>query len=280
MELQFKEDLFKYAIQSVRDASNSSKETLQLSKYKPGEPQPYRVFYRHPIVQMPLLVSGKDLDGTIVDVARTPASVACILEQRMTAPIKYRKRWQNNSFITGDCIVTGGRNRNQLIVLDAPRLRGLNPESNFYDENNYLTALALSQDEWNELRAQKENVFLNSREIEEVHGRGYVQKRGVWTPEIKTVAKVWEALSRGRDLTSYIEMVSEVYHQFYPKATQLLRIYLPIMPQQGEGPTMRPWNIAEFKHNSHIGDLLSPIESGHNLVGIAPNTNSLERRVR
>src|SRR3989338_119690 len=171
--------------------------TLQLSGQTERVPESHREFYGELRVQMPLLVSGKDKQGNVIDVPRVPASFADVLERRMDAPQDVRTAWHMNYFFTGDGFAAGTAG-DHLIVLDAPPLRELNPQSELY-----RGALVLPAGAWQELKSQQEKVFhLTAEEVQQAQGQGYVQKEGVWTPANKTVGKVWDTLSRGRDLTS------------------------------------------------------------------------------
>ncbi len=64
--------------------------TLQLSGQTERAPELHREFYGKLRIQMPLLVSGKDEKGNVVDVPRVPASFAYVLKRRMEAPENVR----------------------------------------------------------------------------------------------------------------------------------------------------------------------------------------------
>ncbi len=96
--------------------------------------QPYRDFHTDKtpryIDQMPLLISGKNLDGEIVDVPREPCQVADIFERRVNSS---KPDWMNYWFHTIDGIVipakgayTEGRFK---IRRNSESLRGVAPES-------------------------------------------------------------------------------------------------------------------------------------------------------
>src|SRR3989344_1260133 len=124
--------------------------TLQLSGQSERLPEPHREFYGQPIVQMPLLVSGKDEKGNVVDVPRDPPSFAYVLERRMEAPQDVRGAWQQNYFFTGDGS-TAGTEGDHLIVFDARALREITPESELYQG-----ALVLPAGAWSELKSEIE----------------------------------------------------------------------------------------------------------------------------
>ncbi|MBI2146405.1 hypothetical protein HYU22_03630 [Candidatus Woesearchaeota archaeon] len=237
--------------------------TLQLSGQSERLPEPHREFYGEPRLQMPFLVSGKDKQGQVVDVPRVPASFAYILERRMDAPLDVREAWQNNYFFTGDGSAAGTEG-DHLIVLDAQHLRELTAESQLYNG-----ALVLPADAWRELKSQKEKVLhLSAKEVQEAQGKGYVKKDGVWTPANKTVGKVCDTLSRERNLTPYVQLVSESS----PDRNILFKLYFNPTTIDGK-PTLRPWvadSIDLYSFASGYGSLGS--DCGR-LVGVAPEAH-------
>ncbi|MEK6969794.1 MAG: hypothetical protein AABW48_05180 [Nanoarchaeota archaeon] len=234
--------------------------TLQLSGQSERLLEPHREFYGQPIVKMPLLVSGKDEEGKVIDVPRDPASFTYVLERRMEAPEDVREAWQKNYFFTGDGS-TAGTKGDHLIVLDAQLLREITPESDLYNG-----ALVLPADAWAELKRQTENVtHLTAQEVQEAQGQGYVKKNGVWTPANKTVGKVWDTLSRGRDLTAYVQLVSE--HS--PHRDSLLNIYFN-QTIKDDKPTMRSWVASSTDYYSDAGGNYYVLDNFYGrLVGVA-----------
>jgi len=249
--------------------------TLRLSGRSERLPEPHREFYGQPRVQMPLLVSGKDEKGYVVDVARDPASFAYVLERRMEAPQDVRGAWQKNYIFTGDGS-TAGTEGDHLIVFDAQALREVTPESELYQG-----ALVLPAGAWQELKGQKDKVvYLTADEVQEAHGQGYVKKEGVWTPANKSVAKAWDALGRGRDITSYVQLVSEDS----PHSDSLLNVYFNQTTKNGKS-TMRSWVALSAGDYSLAcgGNLLNCLIG--RLVGVAPEAHvarekALEARVQ
>ena len=187
----------------------------------------------------------------------------------MDAPQDVRTAWQMNYFFTGDGS-TAGTEGDHLIVLDAPPLRELTPKSELYQG-----ALVLPAGAWQELKSQKEKVFhLTADEVQQAQGQGYVQKDGVWTPANQTVGKIWDALSRGRDLTSYVQLVSERS----PRSGSLLNLYFNRTLQDGK-PTMRPCVADSIDNNTYAdgGSYLNG--SGGRLVGVAPEAHVARAKV-
>ena len=237
--------------------------------------EPHREFYGQLRVQMPLLVSGKDEQGNVIDIPRDPASFAYVLKRRMEAPSEVRGAWQTNYVFTGDGSIAGTKG-DHLIVLDAQALREMTPESELYNG-----ALVLPVDVWQELKGQNDKVvYLTAEEVQEAYGQGYVKKNGVWTPANKSVAKVWDALGRGRDLTSYLQLVSEDS----PSMDSLLNIYFDKTTKDGK-PTMRSWVAGRSVDDSVANGIYHLGSDFSRLVGVAPEAHvarekALEARVR
>ncbi len=100
-------------------------------------------------------------------------------------------------------------------------------------------------------------------------------KNEVWTPANRTVAKVWDALSRGRDLTSYIQLVSESS----PHSGSQLNVYLNQTTKDGK-PTMRSWVAGSFNLDSYaLGDDDLFLHYDERLVGVAPEAHVVREKV-
>ncbi|HLD72030.1 MAG TPA: hypothetical protein VJA23_00445 [Candidatus Nanoarchaeia archaeon] len=188
---------------------------FQLSEQNEIPPEPYKCFYGDFQRQMPLLLTGKDKEGKIIDVPRTQASIADVIERRMGALTVAVDNWRGYRFFTGDGAVSN-QDGDYLIVLEnllPPELQFLR---NCYLEcapvsEMYGGAVVLPDGAWDELKGQKDKVMhLTAEEVQEAYGKGYVQKDGAWVPANKAVGKAWDALSRGKDLTSYLRLVGEI----------------------------------------------------------------------
>lgn len=186
----------------------------QLSGQNEIPPEPYKIFYGDLPQQMLLLLSGKDKDGKVVDVPRIQASTADIIGRRMEAPNDVISNWRGYQFFTGDGAVSN-QEGDYLIVLEdllPPELQFLR---NCYlggapVSKKYSGTVVLPDGAWDELKSQKDKVmYLTAEEVQEAFGNGYVQKEGIWVPANKSVGKVWDALSRGKDITSYLQLVGE-----------------------------------------------------------------------
>ena len=187
----------------------------------------------------------------------------------MDAPQDVRTAWHMNYFFTGDGFAAGTAG-DHLIVLDAPPLRELNPQSELY-----RGALVLPAGAWQELKSQQEKVFhLTAEEVQQAQGQGYVQKEGVWTPANKTVGKVWDTLSRGRDLTSYISLVRESF----PYSNSLLNIYFNSTTNDGV-PTMRPWVAGRIGSYYGAGCDGNLYDDDGRLVGVVPEAHVAREKI-
>src|SRR3989338_9991885 len=114
-----------------KQVCEDTKMTLQLSGKSERLPDLHREFRGSLRVRMPLLVSGKDEQGNVVDAARDPVSFAYVLERRMEAPLDVKETWQKNHVFTGDGS-TAGTEGGHLIVFDAQALREMTPGGEFY----------------------------------------------------------------------------------------------------------------------------------------------------
>jgi hypothetical protein len=235
--------------------------TLQFSGKK-ERIEPHREFYGRVIDQMPLLVSGKDKEGKVVDVPRVPVSFAYVLERRMNAPEDVRETWQDNNIFTGDGVARGV-DGDVVCTWDNPLLRTLTPESTLGNHSS----LKLFPDQWNELRAQEGALYLSAEQVAEAQFKGYVKKGGVWQPENTIVGNVWEHLTRGRDLKSYAEMVADAK----PHSGRIMTVYLD--QSQLSSPNLRAWvaNRVDFNSNANGNSNLS--NDNGRLVGVAPEAH-------
>lgn len=227
---------------------------------------------------MPSLVSGGD---EVDDVPRDLASFAYVLKRRMEAPEDVRGTWQRNHFLTGDGSVAGP-NGNHLIVLEDlfPKelqfLRKLNRGSELYDG-----ALVLPDTAWNDLKVEIEKdadkgLYLTAEEVKEAC-KGYVKKGEVWVPANRTVGKIWNVFSRGRDLAPYAKLVSEGFD--YDKNSGLLNVFVNKTSEEGK-LTMRPWSAESTDYHGYscaVGGSFDDDIDGC-VIGVAPKVDvDLER---
>jgi len=232
--------------------------------------EPYRLFAGYIEFEMPLLVSGKDKKGNQIDVARIPASVATILERRVNAPLEVRQTWQTLAFYTGDASVAGVEG-DHLIVLDAQQLREYTSQSKLHNG-----ALVLRDNVWDELKSRADSrddsvFYLSRSEVDEIKDKRYVKQAGIWRAQTKALAKVWDILGRGQDLTAYLNLAEQqnrgVYHPSF------LGIRLNDTTTEGRS-TLRPF---EVDHYHFVGARDLDVKKGYGpqekryLVGIAPN---------
>ncbi len=241
---------------------------LQLSGPTEELPRLYRELNGRVIDTMPLLISGRDEKGQVVDIPRIPISFSYVLKRRETAPDdKVRKEWQDNYVFTGDLVATGVDGY-ILSVWDSPLLRSLTSESKL---NN--GALILSTTQWNELKAQKEGtLYLTAEQAAQVHQQGFVKQEGIWTPSNKEVARVWDHLGRGQDLTSYATIVGGA-----TRSKNIMNVYLDASARQL--PTGRAWVANRIDSNSNANGNNNLINDNGRLVGVAPEAQVAREKV-
>lgn len=79
------------------------------------------------------------------------------------------------------------------------------------------------------------NSLNHFKVVKEAHRKGYIKQGGLWVPENKTVARVWERLGAGRDIRSY----AEVIESYSPGDEQIMSVYFEraiiLTPQCGHG---------------------------------------------
>ncbi|MDO8655926.1 MAG: hypothetical protein Q7K45_01695 [Nanoarchaeota archaeon] len=239
---------------------------LQLSGRIEELPRLYRELNGRVVDTMPLLVSGRDEKGNIVDIPRTPASFGYVLERRETAPEDVRKEWQMNYIFTGDLVATGV-DGDIVSVWDSPLLRSLTSESKL---NN--GALILSTAQWNELKSQKDSLYLTAEQAAQAHQKAFVKQEGVWTPQNKEVAKIWDHLGRGRDLASYAAIVGDA-----TSSESIMNVYVDASARKL--PTGRAWVARSIVYLSGaFGSNYLSYDDGR-LVGVAPEAHVVREKV-
>lgn len=235
----------------------------------------HRHFCGRATEMMPLLINGKDETGDVVDVPRTPASLAYIIERRETAPQEVIKYWRDCHFSTGDAAATNV-NGDVVSVWDSQLLRNLTSQSKLINGG-----LALSDEQWEVLKAQKEGtLYLTADEVAEANYNGYVLQEGVLTPQNKTVGKVWDHLTRGRDIQSYAQLTYEAslkrgrdiqrYTQLTDEALKsnvIFRLYFN--RAIGNSVSLKFWTTSNIADNSHTDCLGNLDHYGYNLIGVA-----------
>lgn len=161
---------------------------------------------KDPYVQTP---DGRvvDLMPELIKAGYVPAGVATLVDRRQNAPEEVRAQY-GTYFFTGDSSATNDTGA-ALLTLDSPVLRELNSKSPLVNGALALDAKK-AQKLWKELKADKQNsLYLTPSQVDDAHGKGYVLKDGKFVPATKTVGKVWDFLSRGKELQGYAQQVSE-----------------------------------------------------------------------
>ncbi len=259
-------------------------------------PEPFKIFYGDLSKQMLLLMGGKDEEGRVVDVPRIQASTADIIGRRMEAPNDVISNWRGYQFFTGDGAVSNS-DGDYLVVLEdllPPELQFLR---NCYLEGapaskKYGGGIVLPDGAWDELKSQKDKVVhLTAEEVQEAFGNGYVHKDDVWIPANKAVGKVWDALSRGKDIMSYLQLVGEnctgndrlnssdrILNVIFPLPVKELQFIAPLT-KDGK-PLIRSW-VIEGIYSISTANCWSYAFGSAFTVGLVPEARekALEARV-
>ena len=196
------------------------------------------------IDQMPILIGAGE----------TPIAVDHLLERRVAFP----DTWGSTYIFTGDAAILGVKG-DALIELDSLLLRSVNKESEILDN-----ALVLSDEEWEERRMNPDNLYLIAEQVVEAIGAGYVKQNGIWKPENRAIAEIWDTLGRGKDLHEYAELASSKSN----RAKHVMQVYFA--EKQRKVPTMRAWCVDNLDDRSSArGDSDLDYDNGR-LVGVAP----------
>lgn len=225
---------------------------LQLNRKE--EPNLHKEYNGSVVYQMPLLMAEE----------RIPISLAYIIQRRET-PVGQLNDWHLNGFWTGDAIANGTE-KDAVLINDSQLLRAINPESSLYNG-----ALVLSAEQWNELKHNKDNLYLTPEEINETNLKGcYVFQNGDCVPANKTIGKVWDYLGRGHNLKLYAQLVYAYTTSKEDTHKELLKLSFNLSPQ--EFAMLHAWFVTDFRlHVFAIGN--APLNNMKNrLIGI-PSQN-------
>ena len=195
------------------------------------------------IDQMPILIAAGE----------TPIAADHVLERQAAFP----DTWGGSYIFTGDAAILGVKG-DALIELDSLLLRSVNKESKILDN-----ALVLSVEEWEERKMNIRNLYLTAEQVAEATGAGYVKQNGIWKPENRAVAEVWNTLGRGRDLCEYAELASSKSNG----AEQVMQVYFASWKKL---PTMRAWCVYDLDLR-YLAYGYNGLDLGNGrLVGVAP----------
>lgn len=195
--------------------------------------QPYRAFPEEGTApnteQMPLLISGKDSDGNVVDIPRVPFTVADVMERRLNSS---KPDWKANHFDTGDGIAYHPDGKFK-IVLDAAPLRTLTPKSKL---NN--GALVLGDGVYETL----EGPEFKFADVEGFTGRGLSSDEAKANP-------IWKVAARDSGLlVAYVDNVfPEMKEKF--EYNDGMGVYLG---SSGKMPTLRALCVGGLSFRSWL----------------------------
>ncbi len=221
---------------------------------------------RDPYVQTP---DGRviDLMPELIKAEYDPMSIARLIDRRQNAPEKVRAQY-GTYFLTGDSSATDDTGA-ALLTLDSPVLRELTSEdARFLVNGAFDVALKTdakkAQELWDELKADKQNsLYLTPAQVDEAHGKGYVLKDGVFVPATKTVAQVWDFLSRGKELQGYAQQVSDASSG----STQVMSTYFD--RSKPEHPQWRSLVLYRVDNNSGVNGTYNLSYNNGRLAGVS-----------
>ena len=200
-----------------------------------------------------------DLMPQLTKAGYVPAGIAVLVDRRQYAPEEVRANFKTSYFWTGDSEGADEKG-GALLTLDSPLLRQLTPESTLVNG-----ALKLNQEQWKELKADKEHsLYLTPQQVEAAQGKGYVLKKGKFVPANKAVAKAWEHLNRGKGLQAYAQMVSEA-----SRNNDVMQLYFD--QSQPSTPTLRSFVLLSFDNYSDAGGNPNLNNGNGRLVGVVKN---------
>jgi hypothetical protein len=192
---------------------------------------------------MPLLREGS--------VLYKPAPVEFCLRIQATYP----KTSGVRQIYTGDAIATSSSG-DAVLQVHSPLLSGLNPKSNLE-----YGGLELSVALWNALKTSSSNLYLRPSEVQEVDGKGYVYKEGIWQPENPVVERVWRYLTRGRNLQPHLELAKKTSGN-----NRVLILYLNNC-QLGD-PVLRSLVIQSLTHKSNVSGTYNLNDEKACIIGV------------
>jgi hypothetical protein len=179
------------------------------------------------------------------------------------APVEFCLRIQaaypntsgSKQIYTGDAIATSSSG-DAVLQVHSPLLSGLNPRSNLE-----YGGLELSVALWNALKTSPSNLYLRPSEVQEVDGKGYVYKEGIWQPENPVVERVWHYLTRGRGLQPHLKLAKQTSGN-----NRVLILYLN-NSQLGD-PVLRSLVIQSLTHRSNVSGTYNLDDDNACIIGV------------
>lgn len=149
---------------------------------------------------------------------------------------------------SGDAIAYGLKGE-VLLVLDAKPLREISEKTPLLNG-----AVRLNCEQWEDLKKNKNTLYLTEKQVEEADLEGFVYKNGIWQPKNEAVEMVWTHLSRGLNLKNYIQYVYEETRRIlswdYYEVGYLVHIMSLHFDHSEESfPTLRPWKLEYITSN-------------------------------
>lgn len=224
-------------------------------------PAPYEYYSEEIVSEMPLLISGRDEEGTVLDVPRIPISCREVIERRLSAPKDVVENWRSAMIFTGDAVCYSCEKGalEALLLLDAEAVRTVNPRTRFTKDGQRPVSRELFQ-EW---KRNRSNLLLTEEEMNAAHDKGYVKRDGRWVPANAAVGKIWDFVGRGMDLHGYVQQVHERLIKFYKSrdgregyrksGIKVLGIYLfGFDGQERKGRHLHPLTAERFEQGAYL----------------------------
>ncbi|PIN81517.1 hypothetical protein COV13_00885 [Candidatus Woesearchaeota archaeon CG10_big_fil_rev_8_21_14_0_10_32_9] len=220
---------------------------------------PFKEFYGANYKQMPLLISGKNEKGKVVDIPRIPLSYEGLMKRKLqvlNASQEIQDAWYTNYFDTGDGVATD-RAGNIKIEYDSPTMRSLNPESKLKSG-----ALVLADDAFEKIQGHE----FTSKDIAK-----YKFNESLSESEVNE-HPFWMVLAREDKA-----LLKEYAHQIFKKAKEThgydknMGVYLSSFR---EVPNMRLWLSNRLDNDSNASGLNFLVNYIGRLVGVAPEAQS------
>ncbi len=235
-----------------------------LSFQKRVQPQPplrFRSFYGRNIDQMPLLLSGKDEKGNVVDVPRVPMTPKQLLYERVHGGNKHDTKLLRDNYVDTACAVIGDPSGTREVLIELytnPVVRelihALNPESTLH-----LGSLQLNPDQYH---AIKENgaFALSSATAGNLRESAYSEQ--------KTREAFWEYVTDGDK-----QLVKDTLELYKGTLENRMGLYVPSV--QG----LRLLFVGSVDGNNSNADGSSSLnDSIGRLVGVAMGDKTPEGR--
>lgn len=205
----------------------------------------YRVFSGNLLTQLRCLATGMDESGNPVDSARRVISLDEILTKRLHEPVVLYDaeslkvyNWRTSSFYL-NATLTRSEIGDAVIAYDSSLFYTLREKSRCSKYGGYIT----SHKEWERMKAKKQNLYLNSLELQEADHKGFMMQNGEPISQNASVAKIWTYLLQKENIQEYAANAHAVMMQ---KQSSLLKNN----PTTRSGSSTLPFMNLDLSYNS------------------------------